>query len=71
MTCDKCSKPIPPGERVERVEEWEDGGQRGWSELELCRLCAKRFDAKRAYDEYLSDPYNAAYERLRASGWRD
>lgn len=71
MTCDKCRQPITPGENFTRAEGWEDGGQRGYDELELCRACAKSFDERVAYEEFLSDPYSAAYERLRAQGWAD
>lgn len=59
--CDRCKKLYDDVELMD-IEK-EDG-----EHAKLCHVCdAYLVEA----EDYFSDPYNAAYERLRASGWRD
>jgi hypothetical protein len=64
--CAKCQRPTPPESLVTRSEEWEDGGQRGYDEIDVCLACAKKLDEADAYEEYLADPFNRAYEAANA-----
>lgn len=69
--CHHCKRPVPAVSLVTRGEEWEDGGQQGFEEVEVCIPCAAKMAEAAAYEEYLADPFNRAYEAARANGWRD
>lgn len=65
--CDKCKKQklvssLEAGPvQVARETRYSPAE---YEEQRWCRACRER-------DEYLSDPFNAEYERARANGWAD
>lgn len=46
ITCHHCKARVKQSEAVVREVEWEDGGQAGTEEIEVCASCAKRIDER-------------------------
>jgi hypothetical protein len=63
VSCEKCEKPVE-SETVETVELLTERNPDVYEDQVWCMTCRERA-------EYLSDPFNEAYERARARGWED
>ena len=64
--CSRCGTPVHDDAATvtiltARQTHWSPAE---YDEVPVCDSCLE-------WDEYASDPYNAAYERLRAQGWAD
>jgi hypothetical protein len=64
-TCERCKKQTDDCEYVTvQTCRQTHSSPAEYESVSVCQACIE-------YDEYLSDPFNAAYEAARASGWSD
>lgn len=68
MTCFFCQR---PKSHLELKTVLIGGDEAEHEEVEGCEPCLTKRRERIAYEEYLSDPFNASYERARAQGWAD
>ena len=71
VECFKCEQLVPVSDTEVLIVETARqtfSSPAEWEEQVWCSTCRRRAEER---DEYLSDPFNEAYERARANGWED